>query len=212
MSLRDIAGVLADRAGHARIPLAEPVASRLVVYYQLLSHWNRKINLTSLSDPDEAVDRLLLEPVAAARSLPQGIELIDLGSGGGSPAVPLALATGAPHLVMVESRARKAAFLREVLRELGLPGTVESRRFEDLPGTPGFASAFGLLSVRAVRLDKDVFTTVAGLLRADGVAALFRALGAEDPPPGLPAALQWSGSRQLIPASHSALTILRRST
>jgi len=212
VSLRHIAGVLADRAEHARLPLAEPTASRLVAYYQLLSHWNRKINLTSLSDPAEAVDRLLLEPIAAARSLPHWTELIDLGSGGGSPAVPLALATGAPFLVMVESRVRKAAFLREVLRELGLPGTVESRRFQDLAATPGFAGAFGLLSVRAVRLDSDLFTTVSGLLRPDGMAGLFRAMDAEDPPAGLPPTLQWLGSHQLIPASHSALTILQRST
>ena len=78
--------------------IPEPLASQLVVYYQLLSHWNRKINLTSLSDPDEAVDRLLLEPVAAAAVLPANRALIDLGSGGGSPAIPLALALGATRV------------------------------------------------------------------------------------------------------------------
>ena len=212
MTLRDIEDVLADRAAHAGMIIAEPLASRLIVYFQVLSHWNRKINLTSLSNPDEAVDRLLLEPVAAASHLPRGVALIDLGSGGGSPAVPLALATDAVRLVMVESRERKAAFLREVVRELGLPATVEGRRFEELPGVDGFADAFGLLSVRAVRLDSGLFATIEALLTRGGTAALFRSLDAEDPPPGLSPRLHWTASRQLIPASHSALTTLVRST
>jgi 16S rRNA (guanine527-N7)-methyltransferase len=212
VSLRDIADVLADRAAHAGLAIDEPLTSRLVVYFQVLNHWNRKINLTSLSNQDEAVDRLLLEPVAAARDLPHGVDLIDLGSGGGSPAVPLALATAATRLVMVESRERKAAFLREVVRELGVSASVEGRRFEDLPGIAGFESAFGLLSVRAVRLDPGLFSIAERLLRPGGVAALFRSLEAGDPPKGLPASLHWVGSRQLIPASHSALTKLIRST
>jgi 16S rRNA (guanine527-N7)-methyltransferase len=212
VSLRDIADVLADRAAHAGLSIDEPLASRLVVYFQVLNHWNRKINLTSLSNPDEAVDRLLLEPVAAAGDLPHGVDLIDLGSGGGSPAVPLALATAASRLVMVESRERKAAFLREVVRELGLTATVEARRFEELPEVAGYQSAFGLLSVRAVRLDARLFSIAARLLRPAGVAALFRAIEAEDPPPHLSDALHWTGSRQLIPASHSVMTKLVRST
>ena len=212
MSLRDIADVLSDRAAHAGMVIPEPLASQLVVYYQVLGHWNRKINLTSLSDPDEAVDRLLLEPVAAARYLPRSAALVDLGSGGGSPAIPLALATSATGVVMVESRERKAAFLREVIRELGLNGAVEGRRFEELRTVAGFSGAFGLLSVRAVRLDSSLFATVAALLQGGGTTALFRVLDADDPPPGLPTTLHWVDSRQLIPASHSALTILRRST
>ncbi len=212
MSLRDVADVLTARAAHARLVVPDPIASQLVVYFQVLSHWNRKINLTSLDDADEAVDRLLLEPLAAAPHVPHGTALIDLGSGGGSPAVPLALATGATRLVMVESRVRKASFLREVLRELGLQGAVETRRFEELAGVEGFDGAFGLISVRAVRLDVALFSAVSGLLQPKGIAAFFRTVDANAPPAGLPPTLHWLSSQQLIPASRSALTILQRST
>ena len=210
MSLRDIADVLANRAEHAGIEIPESLAVQLTVFYQVLSHWNRKINLTSLADPDEAVDRLLLEPVAAAKYLPAGLDLIDLGSGGGSPAVPLSLALKTARFVLVESRLRKAAFLREALRELGLRGAVETARFEDLAGRPGFAGQFGIVSVRAVRLDLPLFQAVSGLLSRGGYAALFRTLDAPDPPATLPSSLLWRFSRQLIPASHSALTVLEK--
>jgi len=210
VDLRDIAEVLADRSAHAGIAVPETLATQLAVYYQVLSHWNRKINLTSLSDPDEPVDRLLLEPVAAAAHLPHGSELIDLGSGGGSPAIPLALALGAPRVVMVESRVRKAAFLREALREVGLAGLVEAHRFEDVAADASHRGRFPLLSVRAVRLDAATFATITDLLQPSGCAALFRTVDSPDPPPDLPASLHYEWSRQLIPASHSSLTLVRR--
>jgi 16S rRNA (guanine527-N7)-methyltransferase len=207
MSLRDIADVLADRAAHAGVALPEPLADRLTVYYQLLAHWNEKINLTSLSDPDEAVDRLLLEPVAAAAHLPPVGSLVDLGSGGGSPAVPLALTLRVSHLVMVESRGRKAAFLRELLRELALPGVVESDRFESVCRRDIYQEQFDLISVRAVRLDASTLECVGLFLRAGGRAALFRGPDATDQL-ALPPSLRWEQTVGLIPASRSALTVL----
>src|SRR4029078_5686062 len=65
VSERGIADVLSDRAALAGVTIPGPLSSRLTVYFQILERWNRKINLTSLSDPNEAVDRLLLEPRAA---------------------------------------------------------------------------------------------------------------------------------------------------
>lgn len=211
MSLQDIATILADRAAHAGLQIPERLASQLTVYYQVLSHWNQKINLTALSDPDEAVDRLLLEPVAAAGFLQRDADLIDLGSGGGSPAVPLALALGAPRLVMVESRVRKAAFLREVLRELGMNGSVESVRFEEVATRPEFTGSFGVASVRAVRLEPSVFRACEAMVCVGGEVALFRTIDSTDPPDGLSPSLHLVLNRQLLPATHSSLTVLRRS-
>ena len=210
MSLRDIADVLADRATHAGLAIPEPLADRLTVYYHLLAHWNQKINLTSLSDPDEAVDRLLLEPVAAARHVPSGGTLVDLGSGGGSPAVPLALTLHTTQLVMVESRGRKAAFLREVVRELGIPGIVESDRFEEVSRKESYNRRFDLLSVRAVRIDVPSLQCISAFLRPGGKAALFRAPDALDVHAHLPSTLRPDIAVALLPSSRSVLTLLTR--
>ena len=169
---------LADRAELAGLSVAPVLAESLITYFEILSRWNAKINLTALTDPDEAIDRLLLEPVAAAAFIPRQIRLMDLGSGGGSPAIPLALAVGATHLVMIESRGRKATFLREAARAVALPSTVEAARFEDVARSGTYASSVDTVSMRAVRLDASSLGAASTFLKSDGRLALFVTLGA----------------------------------
>jgi 16S rRNA (guanine527-N7)-methyltransferase len=203
----DIAARLAERAHREQIALPGSLSAKLVAYFELLQHWNKKINLTAISDPDEAVDRLLLEPVVAAVRLPKAPRLADLGSGGGSPAIPLALALNASQLLMVESRSRKAAFLREALREIGLSGTVESARFEDVSRLPLYASLFDVVSMRAVRADSAALDAAAHFLRSKGVVALFRGPDGPDRVDALPV-LAWRETVPLLPSTRSRLTTL----
>ena len=163
----------------AKVPLTAPLAVALLSYYDVLSRWNAKMNLTSLRDEEEAFDRLLLEPVAAARALPSGARLMDLGSGGGSPGIPLALALDASELVMVESKARKTAFLREAARSVGVNATVETTRFEDLVTRPVYAGGMDVVSMRAVRMDPASLETAGKFTRESGVLALFVTTGTQ---------------------------------
>jgi 16S rRNA (guanine527-N7)-methyltransferase len=145
----------------------------VTIYLRLLARWNRKINLTSLKvdPPDEdAVDRLVIEPLKAATHLPAGNALIvDVGSGGGSPAVPLKLALEPVRLVMVESVGRKAAFLRDVVRELRLTGTsVEDCRFEAFAATPANQATADAVTLRAVRVDDALTRAVRQVIKPGG--------------------------------------------
>lgn len=169
---------LARRAKSVGVSVATDVVDSLEVYIRLLARWNAKVNLTSLplEDPtDETFDRLLIEPLVAARTVDDSwTPWFDVGSGGGSPAIPLKLAKPALRLTMVESKARKAAFLREVVRELGLSDTtVETRRFEELV-TPGVEGEAGLATVRAVRADPKLVKSLSALLRPDARLLMFR--------------------------------------
>lgn len=175
--MHPLAARLTERAAAAGVVLTDPLRHSLLIYYDLLNRWNTKINLTALTDPDEAIDRLLLEPVAAASFLPARTRLMDLGSGGGSPAIPLALALGSPPLLMVESKSRKAAFLREAARAVGLDAAVESERFEDLAGSERYASAFGVVAMRAVRMDEATLAIAAHFVSPSGRVALFVTAG-----------------------------------
>jgi 16S rRNA (guanine(527)-N(7))-methyltransferase RsmG len=165
---------LLSRAKQARLTVAAPELDQLEAYYRLLSRWNRTINLTALSlDPlcDDTVDRLLIEPLAVAFHVPDSPgEWFDLGSGGGSPAIPLKIVRPLLGLTMVEARERKAAFLREVLRDLALSDSVVvNQRFETLVDRPDFSGVASLVTVRAIRLDSSLLTVSHHLLsRARG--------------------------------------------
>ncbi|HMC78604.1 MAG TPA: RsmG family class I SAM-dependent methyltransferase [Vicinamibacterales bacterium] len=164
---------LRARSEAVGVPVPQALEERLAAYFDLLFRWNTKINLTSLTDTDAAIDRLLLEPVAAAAAVPRGLRVIDIGSGGGSPAIPLALASEACKLVMVESIVKKAAFLREAARVVELPATVEAERFEVLAEHATYRGTMDLVSIRAVRMDPASIRTVRTFLVPDGVVALF---------------------------------------
>jgi 16S rRNA (guanine527-N7)-methyltransferase len=166
-----LAARMLERAETVGLTVPSHLVDKLSTFYELLFRWNRTINLTSLTDSPAAIDRLLLEPLAAASYLPSGGRLLDIGSGGGSPAIPLALAIGSTHLLMIESRGRKAAFLREALRELAIPGDVFEGRLDAVD--PTIQHPFQLVSARAVQLSVEDFDKIASLLEPSGVMALF---------------------------------------
>jgi 16S rRNA (guanine527-N7)-methyltransferase len=167
---------LVPRLEALSISLTDEEIRLLGEYWSLLARWNTKVNLTALSldgYPTESVDRLILEPLLAVRAVPPGpITWFDLGSGGGSPAIPIKITRPEAALVMVESRSRKAAFLREVVRSLGLRATqVENERFERIAEQqPGVADC---ITVRAVRPDENLLATVKSLLKDSGRLIMF---------------------------------------
>jgi 16S rRNA (guanine527-N7)-methyltransferase len=192
------------RADFLRIDLPDDLAAKLGTYYELLVRWNRTINLTSLTDSADAIDRLLLEPVAAASHLPSGASLVDVGSGGGSPAIPLALTLSSPSLVMIESKSRKAAFLREAIRELGMSGSrVEERRFEEAHVDPA-----SVVSVRAVQLDDTALKVLKEFVERDGVLAHF--VSVDTPPESLRPGWRLRATYSLIPQRNSRLRLCER--
>jgi 16S rRNA (guanine527-N7)-methyltransferase len=188
------------------------VIDGLLAYYDLLARWNKKINLTSLQDPDESIDRLLLEPLIAARYVPVAdTRLIDIGSGGGSPAIPMRLALPGLRLTMVEAKARKSAFLREAVRVLGLADAiVETARYEELLARPDLHEAFGAVSVRAVRVESRVMQTLQAFVCPGGVMLLFRGPGGPEAPSGVIPPLTWTTTVPLVDSLQSRLTILTK--
>jgi 16S rRNA (guanine527-N7)-methyltransferase len=208
---RDLRTRLARRASKAGVFVEPELADRLIAYYELLSRWNRKINLTALDEPDAAIDRLLLEPVIAARHLPASAKsLMDVGSGGGSPAIPLKLTAPRLGLTMVEVKARKSAFLREAIRHLELVNvTVETSRYEELLARPELHESFDVLSLRAVRVEPEALTSLQAFVKPGGSLFLFRGPGGPDAP-GLLPPLEWTATHPLVESLQSRLTVLAK--
>ncbi len=140
---------LADADGLRSVPPSDSLVGALEIYLELLLRWNAKMNLTAVRAPDEIVRRHFGESVLLARLVPaETATLLDLGSGAGFPGIPLQLACPELKVVLAESQAKKASFLREVVRELGLRTEVWGSRAEELPGTQGY----DVVALRAVDL------------------------------------------------------------
>jgi 16S rRNA (guanine527-N7)-methyltransferase len=207
---RDYRRRLVRRARRANISLVSETADRLASYLELLAVWNRRINLTALDDPDAAVDRLILEPLLAARHVPVGSRVIDIGSGGGSPAIPLKIAVGNIALTMIESKVRKGAFLREAVRTLGLDKVVvEVRRYEELLANPAMHESTDVVTVRAVRVEASVLVSLQAFLRVGGQVLWFRGPGQTDLD-RLPFPLVAESDEPLVESLRSRLVRLRR--
>jgi 16S rRNA (guanine527-N7)-methyltransferase len=205
---------LARRASRAGLTLPGTVIDALSAYFELLRKWNRKVSLTSLpveDAGDEAIDRLLIEPVIATKYLAaDAATVLDIGSGGGSPAIPMKLAAPRISLRMVESKTRKAAFLREVVRTLDVDRTaVDAVRFEELLARPTLHEAIDVVTLRAVRIDRKMLTELQSFVRPGGSLFLF---GTATPTPADLAAPQFSLSANHVLLSHwgSRLEILRK--
>jgi 16S rRNA (guanine527-N7)-methyltransferase len=180
MTSDDFQDQLARRAALAEIAVSMALAAQLEAYYRLLAHWNTRINLTALPlEPltDQAIDRLIIEPIVAAGLLSMDQPYwFDFGSGSGSPAIPMKLARPGGRLTMVESRERKAAFLREAVRALDLKSVdVEAERIEVVAVDRRRASTADLITVRAVRIDPSLFGSIRALLRFGGQVLMFGA-------------------------------------
>jgi 16S rRNA (guanine527-N7)-methyltransferase len=217
VAVRDVGSRIRSRLKRHGVGASDEQVKQLSLFVGLLTKWNRTVNLTALKlEPlsDEAIDRLILEPLIAAelvRKLTTGTgHLIDLGSGGGSPAIPLKIALPGMRLSMVESKVRKSAFLRELIRQLALmDATVLTARIEELLALPELHESAELLSIRAVRADRGLWQTVSAFVRQGGLVLWFRS--GSDQAKGAPffPAFQIETTER-VAATNSELVVLRR--
>jgi 16S rRNA (guanine527-N7)-methyltransferase len=118
-----------ERAG---IQIAESQATKLQEYARILWRWNEKINLTRHTDWDLFVNRDLRDCVHLAPLLNAGEEVLDLGSGGGVPGIPLAILRPDIKVSLAESVGKRASVLSEIVQELNIPVPVYAARGEEL--------------------------------------------------------------------------------
>ena len=144
------------------ISLADPLAR----YLALLLRWNATYNLTAIRDPREMVTKHLLDSLAMAPSVASMATLADLGTGAGLPGIPLAIAVPGLRVTLVESNGKKARFMREALRTLGLSNAeVAESRIEALD-RPG---AFAAITARALATLPQILSLGGHLLAPGGV-------------------------------------------
>jgi len=153
------AGTKADLAGSERVDWPG-VHGQLVAYLQLILKWNSRMNLTAIREPEEIVRRHFGESLFAGGHLGACGTLLDFGSGAGLPGVPIQIMRPDVQVTLAESQGKKAAFLSEVVRALGLRSEVWPRRVEAMPPE----RQFDAVAMRAV--DSTIAAVAEGSVRA----------------------------------------------
>ena len=134
-------------AGLAALGVPASLAPPLLAYLALLDRWNRTYNLTAIRDPRDMVAKHLLDSLAMHPFVRDVGMLADLGAGAGLPGIPLAIACPRLRVTLVESNGKKARFLREAVRTLGLTGVrVAESRIEAVAE----AGAYDAITARAL--------------------------------------------------------------
>jgi 16S rRNA (guanine527-N7)-methyltransferase len=160
-------------AGIAALGLTLPdgAEAKLLAYLALLDKWNRVYNLTAVRDAERMVSHHLLDSLAAvpffqgANAMPEAIHVLDVGSGGGLPGIPLAIARPELQVTLIDSIAKKTAFLLQAKAELGLGNlNVVTSRVEDFRPE----AAFDVVTSRAFSDLKEFVTLTRHLLKPGG--------------------------------------------
>lgn len=160
-----------DKCGLARLEISLPQLEKLERYVSRLLEVNRQMNLTAIRDAEgvwirHVFDSLTLLPHMRGDREQQAL---DLGSGGGLPGMPLAILRPDIMWTLVDSVAKKARFLEETAREIGLTNLrVDTRRAEVLGRDPEFRGQFHLVTARAVARLPTLLELTIPLLRIKG--------------------------------------------
>jgi 16S rRNA (guanine527-N7)-methyltransferase len=149
-------------------PLDEKTTHRFEDYLSLILRWNVRLNLTALRTEDAIIINHLCESVACAKAIPDEVTtLLDFGSGAGLPGIPIALCRTQIAVTLAERHGKKAAFLQEAVRTLGIRAKVYGDRAETL------SEVFDCVTLRAVDKMPKAVTAGAKLVQPRGWLALM---------------------------------------
>ncbi len=142
---------------------------KIARYLRTFQHWSSRVNLTTIRDPEQVVQRHFGEGLVLSAALPEACTILDLGSGAGFPGLPIALARPSARVTLAESQQKKSAFLKEAAWMMGLTVSIWSGRAEAMATD----KPFNAVVLRAVDNMSDALQTGLKLLAPGGTLAFF---------------------------------------
>jgi 16S rRNA (guanine527-N7)-methyltransferase len=150
------------------VALTDAQAGQLLDYLDLLQKWNKAYNLTAVRDRSAMLTQHLLDSLSIVPHLPPG-DLLDVGSGGGLPGIPLAILQPERSITLIDTVGKKVAFLRQAAMTLGLKNLqAVSGRIESWAPPAGHDAGFALISARAYATLSTLVGQTSRLLAKNG--------------------------------------------
>jgi len=150
---------LIEGAGRLGIEFNARQVKQFELYYQELIEWNKRINLTAITDYSSVQVKHFLDSLTITLTLPEeeverpDFNIMDIGTGAGFPGVPLKILFPQPRLVLIEPTTKKTSFLHHIIRKLELENVeVLNSRAEEAAHLPLYREQFALVLSRAVAL------------------------------------------------------------
>lgn len=172
-------------AARLAVALSPASTEALLAYGRLLLEWNQHINLTGADSLTELIEEHFADAFAVAGQLAAALRVVDVGSGGGLPAIPAALLSPDASFVLLEPTQKKAAFLRTAVRVLGLRSRVsvftERLQRGEIPG----GQAFDVAMSRATFAPDQWIALAEGVVRPGGRIFALASSPTIVPSPGL---------------------------
>lgn len=210
--------VAASEAG-----LSREQAADLLRYRDLLLDWNTRFNLTAITDPAAMEQRLLLDSLRMLSAIDEAVDasgeraprLVDIGSGGGIPALPIAICRPGLAVTMVEATGKKVGFLLAAINELGLRNAAAIHgRAEEIGRELDHRAAYEVATARAVSSLPALIELTMPLLRPHGVAIFPKGLDLHDELRAGEAAAREVGaeivSADALPGGETRLVVARK--
>jgi 16S rRNA (guanine527-N7)-methyltransferase len=157
-------------AGNLNIHIDRKITDQFSIHAAELVKWNQTINLTAITDPVEVAVKHFLDSIAPARVIPLCGRMLDIGSGGGFPGIPLKILIPSLSVTLIDASRKKVSFLKHIIRNIKLI-EIDARqiRAEELAKEKPAKNCFDVIICRAFsRLDK-IIPKALPLLAKDGI-------------------------------------------
>jgi len=175
-------------------------------YYVMLADWNRRVNLTAITEPEDVAKKHFLDSLAAAPYLKPNASVADVGTGAGFPGVPLLILRPDLKVTLMDSLQKRLVFLDAVLKELKLSAELVHARAEDAGQNPKYREKFDAALTRAVSALPVLCELTLPLVKVGGISIAYKGDSAEELAASANALklLHAAAERVIIPADYGA--------
>jgi len=169
------AELVAAGAAELGAPVTPSQIEALACHAAELVRWNQKINLTRISDPADMAIKHYVDSLACIPYIPVGADILDIGTGGGFPGIPLAVVAQPRSVLMIDSVGKKISFLQHAIRLMGLPNAqARHARAQELQAQTTYREYYDRIVCRALADIAQIIELAFPLLKPGGMVVALK--------------------------------------